>query len=109
MLESMLCVGIATLGITYLLCYTDGPFNVFHNMRSLLGVEYIYIDDEEEVYRPPTKFFAKLILCHWCTGTWVAILLSVLYVILIRIDALQLIYIIPGSLAISGVIIERIT
>jgi hypothetical protein len=108
MLESIVVVGLATFGLTYLICYTDGPKDLFKKIRILAGIEYLLLEDGEEVYNPPTKFFAKLLACHWCTGTWLAILLSITYVYLFSGDYISLIWLIPGSLGISGILCEEV-
>lgn len=108
MLESIAVIGLSTFGLTYLICYTDGPKDLFKKIRILAGFEYFYIE-EEEVYKPPTKFFAKLLACHWCTGTWLATLLSLIYVYLVSGDYVSLIWLIPGSLGISGILCEEVT
>jgi hypothetical protein len=107
MLESILVVGLATFGLTYLLCYTDGPKDIFKSIRKLAGIEYFMIEDEE-VYKPPTKFFAKLLACHWCTGTWISIVVSILYVYLVSDNFVSLIWLIPGSLGVSGILCEKV-
>lgn len=107
MLNSLLVTGLATFGLTYLLCYTDGPKDIFKSIRKLAGIEYFLIDGEE-VYKPPTKFFAKLFACHWCLGTWVSIIMSIAYVIIFKIDPIMLVYLIPGSLGISGFLCEKV-
>lgn len=102
MLESLVITGLATFGITYLLVYTDGPKDIIKSLRVLAGIKYIYLESGEEVYEPPTKFFGKLLICHWCTGTWIAIFMSVILTLLFAWDVKSLIYLIPGSLGISG-------
>ena len=109
MIDSILVVGLATFGVTYLVCYTDGPKDIFKNLRKFAGVEYFMITPDDEGYKPPTKFFAKLLICHWCTGTWIAILLSILYVLLVGGNFISLVWIIPASLGLSGILCERIT
>jgi len=106
-LESILVIGLATFGLTYLICYTDGPKDIFKKVRILAGVHYSFIGDEE-VYDPPTKFFAKLLVCHWCTGTWIAILLSLTYVYLVSGNYVSLIWLIPGSVGVSGFLAEKV-
>jgi hypothetical protein len=106
-MESILITGLATFGMTYLICFTDGPFNIFKRLRMLAGVEYFMMQGEE-VWRPPTKFFAKLLVCHWCTGTWVSIIMSIAYVVIFKINPLMLIYLIPCGLGISGFLCEKV-
>lgn len=80
-------IALATFGATYIIRYQDGPFHVFHRLRVVSGIEYVpvlndnglVIDCVEEV---STKFFAQLLGCHWCLGTWVAGFLTTLAVAL---------------------------
>ena len=108
MLESLIITGLATFGITYLLVYTDGPKDIIKSLRMRAGIKYIYLENGEEVYIPPTTFFGKLLICHWCIGTWIAILTSVLFTLLFGWDMKSIIYLIPGALGISGFLCEKV-
>jgi hypothetical protein len=108
LIEGIFVLGLSTFGMTYLVCNTDGPKDIFKSLRKLAGVEYFMITTDDEGYKPPVKFFAKLLTCHWCTGTWIAILLSVPYVFLFKLDPITLLYLIPASLGISGFLCERV-
>jgi hypothetical protein len=83
-------VGLSTFAIVYLVKYTDGPFDVFARFRRHIGLDIpdyspiteigaaYYIEDDE-----PTGFFALLVKCFWCFSTWVALSLSLAYILLI--------------------------
>jgi len=53
----LLIVAFAAFAITYLLCYTDGPCNVFRKIR-------------DAVSKLPTLLI-DLYGCFWCLGFWV--------------------------------------
>lgn len=108
-LQLLVIIGLSTFGLTYLLVFTDGPKDIIKNFRRFTGIHYYELPTGEEVYDPPTKFFGKLLVCHWCTGTWTAVILSVLFVLLYGIEMKSLLFLIPGALGISGFLCEEIT
>lgn len=78
---------LASFGATYIIRYQDGPLHVFHRLRTLSGIEYVPVLDDagimigcvEEI---PDGFFAGLLGCHWCLGTWVSGFFATLLVLL---------------------------
>lgn len=79
---NIVIIAIASYTITYMIRYTDGPFDAFKKLRTISGVMYdlVYIDSYETVVETiADTYSAKLISCFWCLCTWVSILLWILH------------------------------
>lgn len=86
--SDFLILAICCFGLTYLLRYTYGPFNIFKKFRELCGMQYnLVYDAEYEVVMnydevevmEDDKFITKLISCFWCFTTWISIIMYVIY------------------------------
>ena len=80
----MIIIGLATFAITYVLRYTSGPFDVFERLREWAGITSVPVYNEgmEVVYiveEIGDTYISKLYSCVWCTGTWVALALTLHY------------------------------
>ena len=76
---ALLKFSLATFGITYLIRYTDGPFNIFIVFRLWMGIKKIYTGVDEFFEDIGHGFFAKLFSCFWCISTWVSLLLVLIF------------------------------
>lgn len=63
-------------GITYILRYLDGFFEVFEKIRNLFGV-YKTLDGK---FTSNGSQLSLLYSCFWCLGTWVSIIVSIVYI-----------------------------
>ena len=64
--------GLACYRLARLITKEAGPFDVFHYLRSAVGV-YDYGADGR-----PQSTLGKLFDCPYCTGVWVALILAIL-------------------------------
>ena len=69
---------IAVFGITYIMRYTDGPFDIFRKLRILLGFKYIMDNGNELEIPDDTKFLCKLYSCVPCLSTWIGMFVGAL-------------------------------
>lgn len=92
MADTIVSLGFAVFGLSYLLAYTDGPWDLIYKFREFLiskdsvqpeplpvydgEGEYVYIS-EEQIFEG--GFFFKLFGCFWCTSFWIAILINGLH------------------------------
>jgi hypothetical protein len=85
---SVILVGLASFGVTYIVRYMPGPFNVFYWLLSLVGVHRYPVLDADgnvteyiEEIETPDKFLTKLVSCFWCLTTWISGFLTILYIL----------------------------
>jgi hypothetical protein len=106
----MLYVGLSTFTIVYLVKYTDGPFDIFYRFRKFIKLEIpmydssgtsvlSYIEDDD-----PNGFFALLVKCFWCFSTWVALFLSVAYILLVNKQYVTFPFLWFSAIAVSGIL-----
>lgn len=72
MIEEAVLIGLAAWRLAALLSYERGPFDIFINFRSLLGIEH-----DSTSYEPsswPQNPIAQAITCVWCLGLYTAAL-----------------------------------
>jgi len=85
-IEAIISISLFTYAFTYMLKYTDGPFDVFWRIRKSFGTEKLeeYDPVTDEYYfiseEFPDNFFGRLFNCWWCLSTWVSIFGVILYV-----------------------------
>lgn len=91
--------GICSFTITFLMRYTEGPFDIFAHFRRFVRMEIPIIlhdhngepviagwaEDEE-----PELFFAKLVYCFWCFTAWISFLVSLFVFITFNLDNILL-------------------
>lgn len=83
-LSVLLIQGLAVFSITFIIRYTDGPFDAFKKLRDVVGIydEPMY---EGEVYIGVVevvegdKFLAKLLSCYWCVSVWMSLVCLILW------------------------------
>lgn len=72
-----LLLALATWRITSLLVNEAGPYQMFHRFRYLVGIRY-----DTQSQPVSTNEIAAMLLCSWCTSFWVALILSILWLLL---------------------------
>jgi hypothetical protein len=77
-------LSIAVFGFTYLVRYTNGPFDLLKKFRELAGIRYVpvisgFADPLPDMEEIPDKFFAKLVGCFWCLTTWISIIFCITF------------------------------
>src|SRR4030042_2545036 len=102
MLNDFVIISIVSLGISYLMHDTDGPFDIFVKLKLLAGL-YVVIDAGEllEIDEPDT-FFAKLLRCFWCTTTWVSLFVTLAYILVLGYDMKMVLFAWMFSVGLSG-------
>lgn len=105
---TIILLPVAVFGLTYILRYTNGPFDVFLEWRKFMGLVYIAVTNDsgrisEYLESVPDKFAAKLVNCFWCLSTWVAMILAAIVVLLPGAFSLWLIAVF-ASVGLSGFI-----
>lgn len=69
----ILILALATWRLSSLLAMEDGPYQVFHKLRLLTGVEY----RDGGVH--PRNELARGLVCLYCNSVWIGALATVLY------------------------------
>lgn len=70
-------LALATWRLSSLLTEETGPGDIFLKIRELAGITHM----EKEVYEIPEKFLPELLSCIWCASIWIAILITVSYLL----------------------------
>lgn len=101
MIENVLVVGLASFAISYILRYTDGPWEVFYRMRSRIGVVYdpmLQMDVVEVEW-----VGAYMVACFWCFTTWVSLFVAILYALAVqRMEMVETIFLWLATVGVSG-------
>lgn len=113
---SVILVGLASFGLTYMVRYSSGPFNIFYWILSLAGIaRYPVLDGDGNIVNyieeieTPNRFITKLVSCFWCLTTWISGLLTILYIFAYPNTYWSLWLLIWfGSIGLSGWLYERI-
>lgn len=110
MIEDIIVCGLASFAVTYMIKYTDGPFNIFQKFRFWIGLDIpVVLIHDEIVYeedRDSNRLFAKVVKCFWCFTTWISAAFVIGY-IFIGYNVLQSFpFLWFASIAVSGVIYE---
>lgn len=77
-LTEFLIFGLATWRISSLFVNEKGPGNIFLRLREFSGIVH---DEESNILMIPDKFFAGVLSCVWCCSVWVAIGLSLAWIL----------------------------
>ena len=93
-----LVLALAVWRLTSLLVWEDGPFEMFANLRLLLGVRY---DEYSKAYG--TNWLAKGVVCPACASVWFGLALAVLYFFWTDCVWLAL----PLALSAAAIMVER--
>lgn len=109
-LSEFLVVSLAVFSITYLLRYFDGPFALLRRFREFVGIKYVpeldsdgnTVDTVEEILQE--RPIARLVGCHWCMTTWVALIMFVSYIVVRGVSILWLPVLWFGGVAVSGLL-----
>ena len=79
MITSLVMGGLAVWRLSSLLVDESGPFKIFENLRSAIGIGHDQ-DGVPVVY--PSRFLPELFKCVWCMSVWVGFSWFVLWAIL---------------------------
>ena len=114
MIVSLVMCSAGAFGATWLLRYSDGPWDLFFRLRKLAGLylpEYsptgevtAWIENDE-----PFGFWAKLVGCFWCLTTWVSLFFALGYILLANLEWWLLFHLWLGTVGISIFAHEVIT
>lgn len=110
-------LSFAVFGFSYILYYTDGPWDVFERLRDwLTGVEEkedrVYDSEGNEVYISrevevdENGFFFKLFTCFWCTSTWIALFVVGMYYVVMGYSIVTFPFVMLGTIGVSGFLYE---
>jgi len=100
----------AVFGASFLVFFTDGPWEIFFHFRTLLirvdGIvpKRVHITEEEQ----EEGFFGKLFSCFWCTTTWVALIIIGSYYLLNSYPLKTFPYVLLAVIGVSGYLYERL-
>lgn len=73
----LICLSVWRIAHFFADTSEDGPFDLAHRVRSLVGVEF------DELSRPyGTNIFSNLILCVWCSSFWYGIVAAIIYALM---------------------------
>ena len=108
----LIVLHLSVFGLTYLLRYFEGPFDVLLHFRKACGIQYLPVLDEDGnlvniIEEPITRqhgWLARLVGCHWCLTTWVSIVAVVLYVWAAATDIMFVPFLIFSCTAVSGLL-----
>ena len=91
MLEHSVVVGLVSFVITFFLTENfDGPFNLLRKIRDW------------------ATSISPLFVCHWCLGTYISIICTVVYIIVLGLPVVYVPFVWLASLAIAGIVHEVI-
>jgi len=68
-IEDFIVLSLVVFTLTVLFKDTEGPFHIFEKARNFL----VGSEGHER------KFFVELLACPWCVGTWMSLLVTLLY------------------------------
>lgn len=95
-LAGILVVGFPTFCIALFMMKTDGPLDVFINIRM-----FAHTLNNDGSYK--YKFLQGLLSCVWCLSTWIAFVIALYFVLLTHLwFAFPLIWL--GSVPVSGLL-----
>ena len=89
MLEHSVVVGLVSFVITFFLTENfDGPFDLLRKIRDW------------------ATSISPLFVCHRCLGTYISIICTVVYIIVLGLPATYILFVWLASLAIAGIVQE---
>lgn len=106
LLVAIVLNGLIVFTVTYFLTSLDGPWDVFKLLREKAGIQH---DEDGNHIVVANKFFAKLLDCIWCTGTWVSAVASIATIIIIGASWYTWFYVWLASIAIAGLVNRSVT
>ena len=101
---------LAVFSTTFLLYYTDGPWDLFFKFRSSLialdsiKLRKVHIVEEQQ----EDGFFQKLLSCFWCSSVWVALFVVGSYYLLYSYPLKSFPYVLLAAIGVSGYLNERL-
>ena len=107
-LEHIIVVSLSSFIITFMLVEDlDGPFDIFRRIRN-----FVTKMDENGNY--VDKVFGPMFKCHWCLGTWVSFIISIIYMTCINIIEdgsfgivlFEWFFVFLSSMSVSGILHE---
>lgn len=115
-LSELFVLFLAVFGTSYLLHYTDGPWDFFFKFReeliSLNGElpDVVYDDEGNEVYisGEDEGFFTKMFSCFWCSSSWVAVVIVGSYFLIMGYPLKLFPFVLAASIGVSGFLKETI-
>jgi len=97
----LLILILATWRISSLLVNEDGPYSVLEKMRHRLGVRY---DEHSERYGE--NVVAEALTCIWCTSIWVALVITIPYMLF---PATVSLLCLPLAVSAGAIVVEGLT
>jgi len=91
---------LATWRISSLLVNEAGPFGVFVKIRGVFGIKH----KDGIPYEYPETFFAQLLSCVWCTSIWVAIFVTLFWVVS---PGVLFVVLLPPSISAGAIFFEK--
>lgn len=99
-------IALATFAVTYVLKFTDGPWDAFWYFRRWIGIQWQFDGDQEieEYLDEDAGFWANLVQCWWCLSTWVALGWTILAVVLLGLSLAEAPFYWFASVALAGLV-----
>jgi len=91
--------GLCVFTVAFMLVTLNGPWDVFKLLREKAGIQH---DADGNHIVVANKFFAKLLDCVWCTGTWVSAGVSLFTIMIMGEKWYLWFYVWLASIAIAG-------
>lgn len=95
-LETFVIIALVTYRLTLLISKESGPFDIMGRFRSWVGVEY------DQYSNPiPSGQISEMILCPYCLSVWVAIGVTIGWVVahILKLDEYYLYVLLPFALS----------
>lgn len=113
---SVIVLGPASFGITYMVSFLPGPFNIFHQIMRVAGIDpvgvyndYGQIASYEYVVLTPDKFITKLFKCPHCLGAWIALGMTIIFGFVVGLSPVLGFFVWMSSYGILALMVERAT
>jgi hypothetical protein len=113
-LATVITLALGVFGISFMLFYTDGPYDVFRTARRHLqyNLEPVYDEDRRQVdiiEESKEGFFPGVLSCFWCFSLWIALIsITLIWVLTREWTIIEYIVILMASYGLCGFIHERI-
>lgn len=105
----LIVIALATFAATYEIRDTDGPFDIFYNLRRKLNIVHDGYEDIEYADEQ-TGFWGSLVACWWCLSTWVSAFWTLLALALSKLSLTDAPFVWFASITLAGLVwkvIER--
>jgi len=105
MVEILVLNALAVFTVTLFTKDMEGPGGIFTKLREkVAGYEY---DSEGELRHMPDTSMARLFNCFWCLSTWISVIFSGISTWAFSLSLPQCIILCFASVALAGLIYER--